>query len=76
MASCLPKLAVSAVEYVAADGDYAKVLLNYVSKLLLCETLPKRWQLRRHVVLYAVLHQGVAKIHVNVSFFLLSISLD
>ena len=43
MASSLPELAVRAVKDVAADSDYAKVLLNYVSKLLLRETLPERW---------------------------------
>ena len=40
MTSGLPKLAVSAVEDVAANGHDAKVLLNDVGKLLLGETLP------------------------------------
>ena len=55
MASCLPKLTVSAVEYVAAYCDDAKVLLNDVSKLLLCHALPNRRELRLHAVAYAVL---------------------
>ena len=40
MASCLPKLAVCAVEDVAADRDDAHVLLNHILELLLGETLP------------------------------------
>ena len=69
MASCLPKLAVCAVEYVATDGYYAKVLLNSVLELLLRVALPKRWQLWCHIVLYAILYQCVAKIHVHVFLF-------
>ena len=49
------------------------MLLNYVSKLLFCEALPKWRELWRHVVLHTVLNQLVVKTHV--SSFLPSVSL-
>ena len=75
MASCLPELAVSAVEYVAAHCHYAKVLLNYFSKLLLCESLPDCWQLWLHVLLDAAPEYFVVLIHPMPSFFFATPSL-
>ena len=69
MASCLPKLAISAVEDVAADGDYPHVLLDYVSELLLRVALPNRRQLWLHAILDAILYQCVFRIHPMASFF-------
>ena len=69
MASGLPELAISAVEDVAADGDYPHVLLDYVSELLLRVALPKRRQLRCHTVLYAVTEYFVFLIHHAVFLF-------
>ena len=74
MAGSLPELAVSAVKDVAADSHDAKVLLNYVSKLLLCHPLPERRQLWCHVVLDAILYQCIVKLHI--SSFLLPSSLS
>ena len=75
MAGCLPQLAVCAVEYVAAYGHYAKVLLNNVCKLLLRVALPNRRQLWRHVVLHAVAEYFVILIHPMRSFFFAAPSL-
>ena len=75
MASSLPELAVSAVEYVAADRHYPHVLLDYVSELLLRHPLPKRRQLRLHAVAYAVTEYCVVVIHPMPSFFFATPSL-
>ena len=69
MASGIPELAISAVEYVAADCDYPHVFLDYVSELLLCVALPQRRQLRLHAVAYAITEYFVIVIHPMRSFF-------
>ena len=74
MASGLPELTISAVEYVAADGDYTHVLLDYVSELLLRAALPQGRQLGLHAVAYAVLYQCVAKIHARVFLFVFCVT--
>ena len=75
MASGMPELTVCAVQDVAADRDYPHVLLDYVSKLLLCVALPQRRQLRLHAVAYAITEYFVIVIHPMRSFFFATPSL-